>query len=926
MCLSVGAPHMGVFMLRFLAILLAVLVLAPASAAQEADPQITRYKLPNGLEIILAPDRRVPKVVLTISYRVGSLNEPPGRAGFAHLFEHLMFAGTPTYPNIDEAYGAIGVGLNAWTFEDRTLYYSEGLSSTLPYMLALEADRMANQGAAITREDLDVQRAVVLNEMRENILDAVNGAGWTAFRAALYPAPHPYGRGVLGSMADLQAATIGDVHGFFATYYVPNNATLVLVGDFAVEDVKALIGATFARVPRSAPVPRPAPAPLRPSRARIELEDSTPVPTIAMGWATPTFAAPENGALRLAADLIGNGEYGLLRQRLIDTGLASGSWVWLERGYLGGRFMVEVSVAEGVEPEAVEAELRRALSDFGTMPIDPADLERARLKLLLGDRVAAEPFKARAELIAVHTEMLDRPQAALADDPAVRDATAVDVATAASRYLSLTDAATMIIRPGGRGSYPAVLTNSSGQPEPFRVVLRDATIIPPQPVRERAEAELPERQTATLSNGIEVVHYQLPDAPMAYIAAVSRVGTTGAPEGKEGIVELAAMMGTRGAGDLSFSAFAKAAKDLGADVEWKADHLGTFLILSGPAENLARGVTLFAEAVRKPRFDAAEWRAAMAETLEELSRREGDLPDVARRVGEAQIFPKQPGRPAVDRSLSSVRGILREEAQVAFRRIFNPDVVAFHSVSALPLTAVVAELERGFGDWRAEAAAYPVRPRPPASFPPRRQVLLVPEPGASQAAIYVATPAPGVEEPGNAESVPVFRLLAYDFTSRLMQVIREQKGYSYGTNGSLLTSVRRGSAMIVEAPVERDHAGDALAEMFKGFASLAADPVRPEELNRTVTATLTAMAGTAETAAGLFEAIRTQLGQGSTLEEAHAQNQAITRLQLEEVRAQAAALADLERAIIVVVGDPEIVRPQLEALQLQVLLHPREEE
>ncbi|MFY8030822.1 MAG: M16 family metallopeptidase, partial [Devosia sp.] len=177
--------------------------LASAPLAQDADPAIVHYQLDNGLEVILAPDSRAPKVVLNVAFKVGSMNEPPGRSGFAHLFEHLMFSGTPAYPNIDAAYGALGVSLNAWTYEDETVYYEEGLSSSLPYILALEADRMANQGQAITQEDLDIQRAVVLNEMRENVLDTPSGAGWEGFRSALFPPGHPYHRPVLGSIADI---------------------------------------------------------------------------------------------------------------------------------------------------------------------------------------------------------------------------------------------------------------------------------------------------------------------------------------------------------------------------------------------------------------------------------------------------------------------------------------------------------------------------------------------------------------------------------------------------------------------------------------------------------------------------------------------------------------------------------------------------
>src|SRR5690606_5179828 len=239
-------------------------------------------------------------------------------------------SGTPAWPDIDVAYGAVGVDINAWTWEDRTYYHAEGLSSALPFILSVEADRMAQQGAAIDQEDLDVQRAVVLNEMRENVLDYVNGAGWEAMRTALFPAPHPYSRAVIGSMADLAEATLEDVHAFFETYYAPNNAILAIVGDFDPDDARALIAETFGRVPRGPDIARPHLPDLEPARARIELEDKTPTPTVALGWSVPPFTAPDLGPLRIVAELLGNPEYGVLRRALVDKGLATGAWAWLE--------------------------------------------------------------------------------------------------------------------------------------------------------------------------------------------------------------------------------------------------------------------------------------------------------------------------------------------------------------------------------------------------------------------------------------------------------------------------------------------------------------------------------------------------------------------------------------------------------------------
>lgn len=904
-------------------LLVSVLVmfsLANAPLAQDADPGIVHYQLDNGLEVILAPDSRAPKVVLNVAFKVGSMNEPPGRSGFAHLFEHLMFSGTPAYPNIDEAYGALGVSLNAWTYEDETVYYEEGLSSSLPYILALEADRMANQGQAITQEDLDIQRAVVLNEMRENVLDTPSGAGWEGFRSALFPPGHPYHRPVLGSMADIKAAGIEDVHGFFATYYMPNNAVLSLVGDFEVETAKSLIAQTFGLVPRGAEVTRPAAAPVEPTRARLALEDVVAAPTVNLGWVTPPEASADSGALRLAGELLGNWEYGVLKSPLVDAGLATDFSIWIEDGVLASRFFVEITVSDGVEPAAVEAAARSALEAFAKGPIDAADFERARRKLLQDDKLAVEPFKARAEELILAATSQGQPQAAVLPDPRLVSATPERVLAAVRSHLALADASTMILTPGARGSYPAVLTESSGTSEPFAVTEQPSIAIPALAAEEPVPGTLPLRQEAALGNGISVVHYQVPGAPLTYIAVGAPTGTTSVPPGKEGIVEMAASMAPRGAGERDFASFARAAKDLDADVNSTWGLRGAFVTLSVPAENLVAGSALLADAVQRPRFDAEEWDALMEETLYSLEQRDEELQDLARRVAESQIFPTRAGEPANDRSIASVKGLQLAEAKDFFTRLFAPKGVTIYSVGPMPVADVASALEPSFGSWTTVDEPLAPRLRPSAVFPDQQRVVFLAKPGASQSAIFVATPAPGVEEPGAGAALTVSRLLGEDFISRINAVIREAKGYSYGTDGSVYDTIRTGSAMAIEAPVEADHTADALVDILAGYASLKTAPVRADEVQRTATTMLTRIAGTAETAGGLFDTVVQQVGIGSTLEDVHLRRLEIAALTDALVRPMAERLASTDRAVIAIVGDPEVVLPQLEAMGLSIVM------
>ncbi len=908
--------------MKYLALMIAAVALA--ASAQAEDEVVVRYELPNGLEVVLQPDARVPKVVLQLGYKVGSVNEPPGRSGFAHLFEHLMFSGTDAFPDPDAAYGAIGVDSNAFTSEDRTVYHAEGLASALPVMLSIEADRMANQGAAISEADLDLQRAVVLNEMRESVLDAAGAGGWEAVRAALFPPGHPYNRSVIGSMSDLAEARIEDVHAFFDAYYAPNNCILVLVGDFEVEDARALIADTFGRVPRGSEVPRTAPVLNAPTRARLQLEDQTPTATLTLGWTAPGFASTEVGALRIAAELLGDPEFGVLRKALVDTGFATAAYAWVEPNSLATRVFVNVNAAEDADPVALEATMRATVAGFIATPVATTDLERARKRLLLNDRVALEPLRQRVVQLGAAAEMLDDPEAGLRPERGLATTTLERLHEVVTSRLNPDDATFLLATPGDRGGYPAVLTESTGVAAPIVAAARDPVVIPVLAAREPPTPDPIIAVRGTLRNGMSVVHYQMPGAPLAYVAAVSSAGELSAPEGKEGIVELAAAMGTRGADGLEPEAFSKAVKDLGGEMGWKAEDYAAMLTMSAPPANLEPAVALLADAVRRPLFSRHEWSINRAEMLDEMAWRESDLADVAARIAEAHLFPRRPGEAAIDKSFKSVRSIKREEARAVFAQLFSPQAVTFYSVGPQSLEEVAATLDVNFGDWASNVSPLPVIPPRSPVFPERRVVLLANERGASQSALHVIRPAPGIDESGRVAANAVFRLLAGDFQSRLNTVIREEKGYSYGTSGELLPSPRVGSGLAVATAVGRENTADALAEIFAGFDSLTSAPVTDAELQRTVTAYLASIAGIAETAAGLFGEVTNDLGASQSLEEVQARRLATTKLTLPEVRAAAQSLKSLDDAVIAVVGDAKLVRPQLEALGLEVELVARE--
>lgn len=885
-----------------------------AASTAEDQPPVVQYRLDNGLEVLLAPDHKVPKVGLALVYGVGGMNEPAGRSGFAHLFEHLMFSGTEEYPRIDDTYSALGVQNNAFTEEDRTIYVDDALASTLPVLLSVEADRMANLGRAVDQHELDLQRDVVKNEMRQTVLDSAGQPGMEALRAALFPKPHPYAESVIGSIADVDAAKLEDVKAFFDAYYVPNNAVLSLAGDFDVEAVKAMIAETFGLVPRGADVAVPTASAPKPVALRLDFTDRLPSPIVVLAVAGPGVDAPQSVALTVATDLLGNYEYGVLRRELVNTGIAINASAGWDPGRLGGRLLISATAAPGVAPDVLEAALRKSVAGFAASTLDAADIERARRSLRLGRQLSAESMLDRARALATRFDLYGADSPGLGDDPKLLTLTAAEV-EAAFRALVVPEALSVLtITPGARSDYPAVLKASSGTAEPIAAAPRPVVNVPMLAAGKPGRAELPPIETATLSNGIRLVHYKTDDSPRVLVAA-SVTGGSGSDEpGKEGLVELTAMMMSRGAGERGFEAFSKAAKDIGADLSGQADMQQTAVVLAVPPEEFGAGVDLLADAVLRPRFEPSEWGALRAEVQQGLAYRKMDPGSLAYYAMEELAFPTPEGRAALETTPATVDALTVDEARAMHLRLFTPKTMTIYSVGAIGLDAVKPELERAFGAWSNDSAGLKPVPHPSAAFAEGLKVYIAPSVGDSQAIIYLARPAPAFNDPGLVETIAVARLLGGDFTSRLNQVLRETHGYSYGVDASVWSNIPTAGMLTVSSAVQADKVGPALADIIAGFGSLASVPVADAELARTVMATAAGTAGSVETSGGLFGLVMSAAGMGLTAEELNGKLDEIVALKLPAVQAAAQSMASLERAVVVIAGDPQSILPQLETI------------
>ncbi len=337
-----------------------------------------RYQLDNGLSVILHRDPSLPIVAVNLWFRVGAKDEVPGRSGFAHLFEHLMFMGTDAVPNFDILLEDGGGWSNASTSEDRTNYYAVGPATLIDTLLYLDADRLANLGRSMTQEKLELQRSVVLNERRQSYENAPYAKAWLEIPPGMYPAGHPYAHPVIGSVEDIQAATLEDVRDFFDTYYAPANATLVVAGDFDPAAVKARIDQTFGLIPARPAPPAITVAPVSlPTQATVTLYDRVEVPKLILLWHSPSFLAPGDAEMDVTSSVLSKGKSSRLYKRLVYERQIASSVVAMQSSGLASLFIIEVTAERGSDLQALEAAVDEVLEELIATGPTTDELERA---------------------------------------------------------------------------------------------------------------------------------------------------------------------------------------------------------------------------------------------------------------------------------------------------------------------------------------------------------------------------------------------------------------------------------------------------------------------------------------------------------------------------------------------------------------------
>jgi zinc protease len=871
------------------------LAICLTTIAVAAPLNVETTTLPNGLTVILHEDHTQPMVTINTWFHVGSKDESPGRTGFAHLFEHLMFMGTDRVPDnqFDVLMERGGGANNASTSTDRTNYYSWGPRSLLPTLMWLDADRLDGLSKAMTTEKVELQVSVVRNERRQGVDNQPYGKAGLIIAEALYPAGHPYAHSVIGSHEDLAAATADDVKEFFDTYYVPGNATLVVAGDFDRDDALQMVNDTFGAV-AAKPLPRHLTAEpvLLEREVRRLATDRVSYGRLYLVWHSPAGYRDGDADMDVAAALLADGDTGRLVERLVrQDQLAQDVSVYQYSKELGSEFHIEATAAEGADLERIKQVILEEVALLQSEGPSEDELARVQAATESGFLRQKESLRRRANKLNAYRKAFGEADS-FDRDLARRLAPTTASVQAWSRQVLGEGRLDLRILPEGEANEQA---NLDIRPENL-----------PERPSEPAVAEV-----LKLKNGRPLYVVSRPGSGLFSGAVIVDGGKRIMSADKSGLASLCATMITKGAGKRGASDFADAVAALGGQVRAGSGNYATSVQVSGLTSRLDDTLALWADALMRPTLSEEDFAREKDLAMAGINSRAQNANRLARVVSSQAVFGRDDprGRPN-DGFLDTVESLKLDDVKQWAPRLITPSRAAYVFVGDFTPDQIKKALDRHLGKWKnKDKTQIPDLPPVTAAKP---GILLVDRPDAAQTVINLARPIPAPDQTGRVARDCLNTLFGGSFTSRLMQNIREEHGYSYGARSAYYQD---GSQWMLAAgsSVQTEVTGAALNEFRKEFTGLSGGDVTPDELEkavRTVRFDLENAGATTGAMAGLVaELVRTDRPMDALRQDLGV----VPRIDLGGINNEAkSGLYNWDDLMIVLVGDKDTVLPQLE--------------
>jgi len=785
------------------------------------DIPYTKFTLKNGLTVLVHEDHKTPVVAINTWYHVGSKNEKPGKTGFAHLFEHLMFSGSENFNQVYlPALERIGAtDLNGTTNSDRTNYFENVPTSMLDYALFAESDRMGHLLGVLDQKKLDLQRGVVQNEKRQGE-NAPYGVTRQLLTENTWPAGHPYSWTTIGSMADLDAASMTDVQDWFKTNYGPNNVVLVLAGDITPEQAREKVEKYYGDIPAGPPLARQkAWIAKRSGTHRGVVQDRVPQARIYRVWNVPGVGTGTEPLLDLAAQVLGGGKNSRFYKRLVyKDQLATDANAANYTSEIAGQFNVTLTARPGVDTAKMEGVADEELQALMKSGPSAAELELAKTAILaqytrIVERIGG--FGGKSDLLASCTTYTGNPECYKDYLKQIKAATPAQVKQAMQAWLSDGDYV-LEVQPYPTNFATTAKLDRSKPPAPGK----------PEPLN------LPAMQHATLSNGLKVVLAERHAAPLVNFSLIVDAGYASDTPKTEGLASLAGRMLEEGTASRSAAAISEAFESLGAEFGVNTNLDSANVNLNTLKATMPKALDVYADVIQHPAFAQNELERLKKDRLAAIAREKSTptsmgmrvLPELVYGAGHAYAAPI-----SGNGTEASVNSFRRDDLVNYHREWFKPNNATLLVVGDTTLAEVTPLLEKAFSGWKPGTT--PKKEIATVAPHDKPVVYLMDKPGAQQSVIYAAELASPSNAPDAVELGVVNNVFGGTFNSRINMNLREDKHWSYGVFSTLVPAVGQRLSLSL-SPVQTDKTKESLHELVQEYAGVAgAKPITPAELS-----------------------------------------------------------------------------------------------
>lgn len=783
----------------------------------------TKYELDNGLRLIVHEDHKAPIVAVNLWYHVGSKNEKPGKSGFAHLFEHLMFNGSENYN--DDYFQALerigGTDLNGTTNTDRTNYFQNVPLAALDQVLFLESDRMGHLLGAIDQAKLDEQRGVVQNEKRQGE-NQPYGRMYELVNNNSFPKGHPYSWTVIGSMDDLNAASLEDVHEWFKTYYGPNNTVISIAGDVNPDEIFEKVKKYFGHIPPGPTLSKfEVDMAVRTGERRISFEDRVPETRISMNWNAAQWGTREAAHLALASRVLTSGKNSRLFKELVyEKQVATRIWSYLNDREIAGVFNITTNVKAGIDHEAVERSVIEIVNKFVQEGPNLQELNRAKSMYFSGfikgiERIGG--FGGKSDILAMNEVYGNTPDFYKTYMQFIADASEADVHATIKKYLS-DGKLTVIATP-----FPTLMASGDDV---------DRTKLPE--LGTPVQASFPDLQRAELKNGMKVVLAQRKDVPTIVMNMIFDAGYAADQFAKPGTASLAMNMLDEGTQKMNSLEINEKLQMLGASIYTYSDLDNSYISMNTLKPSLEESFKLYTDVVLSPSFPDKEFDRLKKEQIAGIKREKASPIQMAIRVmpkflygeGHAYSMPLQGSGYE-----SSVESLAKADVENFYNTWIKPNNATLVVVGDVEMDALVSQLEQGFGKWKK--GDIPTKNIGTVTETDSNKLYLMDRPESQQSVIIAAYLTSPYGEVNEIAKESMLNVLGGEFTSRLNMNLREDKHWSYGA-GSFVIDAAGQRPFIAYAPVQTDKTKESAIEITKEFKMFVGDkPITNEEFEKT---------------------------------------------------------------------------------------------